>query len=221
MEYKRLPVGCIPLDELLGGGLEYGIITEVYGEGGTGKTNICIQAAKNCAIQGKKVVFIDTETVSKDRLLQIWGYNKKIVKKILFFSPCSLKEQEEIVTKAVKIDAGLIIIDSANLYYRLEMDNDEGAATRSLGRQLVDLQMAARQKNIPILITCQVYSSGKDVKPFGGRTIEHMAKTIVKLDQIHKKRLDEKEERSATIIKHRSQHVGTQKSFLITLQGLE
>ncbi len=221
MEDKKLPIGCKSLDELLGGGLEFGIITEIYGGGGTGKTNICLQAAKSRASQGKKVVFIDTEAVSKERLLQICENDKKIIEKILFFFPYSLKEQEEVVNKAIKIDAGLIILDSANLYYRLDMDEDEGAATRSLTRQLVNLQIAARKKDIPVLITSQVYSSGNEVKPFGGRSMEHMAKTILRLDKINEKRIDGKEERSATLMKHRSQPEGKNKKFLITLRGLE
>ncbi len=221
MEDKKLPIGCKSLDELLGGGLEFGIITEIYGGGGTGKTNICLQAAKSRASQGKKVVFIDTEAVSKERLLQICENDKKIIEKILFFFPYSLKEQEEVVNKAIKIDAGLIILDSANLYYRLDMGEDEGAATRSLTRQLVNLQIAARKKDIPVLITSQVYSSGNEVKPFGGRSMEHMAKTILRLDKINEKRIDGKEERSATLMKHRSQLEGKNKKFLITLHGLE
>lgn len=221
MEDKKLPIGCKSLDELLGGGLEFGIITEIYGGGGTGKTNICLQAAKSCTSQGKKVVFIDTEAASKERLLQICENDKKITEKILFFFPYSLKEQEEIVNKVIKIDAGLIILDSANLYYRLDMGEDEGAATRSLTRQLVNLQIAARRKDIPVLITSQVYSSGNEVKPFGGRSMEHMAKTILRLDKINEKRIDGKEERSATLMKHRSQPEGKNKKFLITLHGLE
>jgi len=221
VEDKRLPLDCKPLDELLGGGLEFGIITEVYGEGGTGKTNICLQAARSCALRGKKVVFIDSEAVSRERLLQICGNDKKIVENILFFFPYSLQEQEEVVRKAIKIDAGLIILDSANLYYRLDMNEDEGAATRSLTRQLVNLQIAARRKDIPVLITSQVYSVGNDVKPFGGRSMDHMAKTIIRLDKVKGKRTDGKEERIATLIKHRSQPGGKSKKFLITSSGLE
>jgi len=33
-----LSLGCQPLDELLGSGLESGIITRIYGEAGSGKT---------------------------------------------------------------------------------------------------------------------------------------------------------------------------------------
>ncbi len=221
MENGKLATGCKPLDELLGGGVESGIITELYGEGGTGKTNICIQLARNCASEGKKVVFVDTEGVSKERLSQICSGDKSVVENILFFSPYSFEEQEEMVGKAIKIDAGLIIIDSINLYYRLGMEEDEGAATRSLTRQLVNLQIAARRKNIPVVVTAQVYSVGDEVKPFGGRSIDHMAKAVVRLDKVEEKRSDSREKRVATLVKHRSQPEGKTENFLITSEGLE
>ena len=205
------------LDELLGGGIEKGIVTEIYGEGGTGKTNICIQAAKQCIEGGKKVVYIDTEGISKERLLQIFKDKKKL-EKILFFFPFSLKEQEEMVEKATKIDAGMIIVDSINLFYRLEME-DESLATRSLTKQLVTLQIAARKKKIPVIITSQVYSAGDEVKPFAGRSMDHIAKTIIMIERNGKE--NGKEVRFATVIKHRSIPEGKRVKFYITQDGIE
>ena len=205
------------LDELLGGGIEKGIVTEIYGEGGTGKTNICIQAAKQCIEEGKKVVYIDTEGISKERLLQIFKDKKKL-EKILFFFPFSLKEQEEMVEKATKIDAGMTIVDSINLFYRLEME-DESLATRSLTKQLVTLQIAARKKKIPVIITSQVYSAGDEVKPFAGRSMDHIAKTIIMIERNGKE--NGKEVRFATVIKHRSIPEGKRVKFYITQDGIE
>ncbi|MCR3884292.1 MAG: DNA repair protein RadB, partial [Methanothrix sp.] len=42
---ERLSSGCDGLDRLLGGGFEPGVITQIYGEAGTGKTNIILQLA--------------------------------------------------------------------------------------------------------------------------------------------------------------------------------
>jgi len=217
MIVEKLKLNC-SLDKLLEGGIEAGIITEIYGEGGTGKTNICIQAAKSCVENGKRVVYIDTEGISKERLLQVFKDKKKL-EKILFFFPYSLKEQEEMVEKAIKIDAGLIILDSANLFYRLEMNEDEAKATRSLTKQLVTLQIEARKKNIPVIITSQVYSVGDDIKPFAGRSMDHIAKTIIKVEKVGS--VGGKEERKATLMKHRSIPEGKSIHFFITEEGIE
>ena len=64
----RIKIECEAFDELLGGGIESGAVTELFGEGGAGKTTICLQLTRNCVLNGKKPIFIDTEGVSFDRL---------------------------------------------------------------------------------------------------------------------------------------------------------
>ena len=219
MSDAYLPLDCKSIDRLLGGGIEKGIITEFFGAGGTGKTNICIQSAYRITQQSKKVVFIDTEGVSQQRILQVFREDKSLMERLLLFTPYSMSEQETMVEKALKINAGLIVIDSINLYYRLGMEDQEGTTTRSLTRQMVNLQVAARKKNIPIIITAQVYSTGEEVKPFGGLCINHMAKTIVRLEKEANREVG-KEPWLATIIKHRSQPEGETANFFITKDGL-
>ena len=65
---KRLLLKCKPLDNLIGGGLERNTVTEIYGEAGSGKTNLCLQASRECVNAGEKVAYIDTEGVSVERL---------------------------------------------------------------------------------------------------------------------------------------------------------
>jgi len=216
---KYLPIKCKPLDDLLGGGIESKSITEIYGEAGSGKTNFCLQASRECALSGKKIAYIDSEGVSLERLNQICEGKdrKKIFSDILFFNPSTFKQQEELIKDALKIkDLELIVLDTFNLFYRLMLEDDEKFAIRSLNRQITDLQIASIKKDIFVVITGQVYSFEKDdVKPFAGRGVEHMAKTIIKLEKIGIGK------RQATIIKHRSQPEGNKAVFAITATGLE
>jgi len=116
---KRLQLKCKPLDDLLGGGIESKMITKIYGEAGSGKTNLCLQASRECANNGKKVAYIDSEGASLERLGQIckdYSY-EKILKNILFFSPSSLEDQEKMVKNAINVkDIDLIIIDTINIF---------------------------------------------------------------------------------------------------------
>ena len=216
---KHLPIKCKPLDDLLGGGIESKSITEIYGGAGTGKTNFCLQASRECAINGKKIAYIDSEGVSLERLNQICEDKdrKKIFSNILFFNPSTFKQQEEMIKDVLKIkDLELIVLDTFNLFYRLMLEDDEKFAIRSLNRQITDLQIASIKKDIFVVITGQVYSiDNDDVKPFAGRGVEHMAKTIIKLEKIGIGK------RQATIIKHRSQPEGNKAIFTITATGLE
>ncbi|KYK34226.1 MAG: DNA repair and recombination protein RadB [Thermoplasmatales archaeon SG8-52-3] len=216
---NHLKINCQPLDVLLGGGIESKSITEIYGEPGSGKTNFCLQAARECAANGKIVAYIVSNGLSLERLNQLCNDidSKKIFSKILFFKPSSLNQQEEMINNAMKIkNLGLIILDTFNLLYRLTLESDEKFADRSLNRQITDLQVAARRKNIFVIISGQVYSTkNDDVKPFAGKGIQRIVKTILKLEKIGIGK------RQATIIKHPSQEIGRKAVFKITSKGLE
>jgi len=216
---KRLQLKCKPLDNLLGGGIESNTIIEVYGEAGSGKTNLCLQASRECADINKKVAYIDSGGVSIERLRQIckdYDY-EKIFSNILFFNPSSFEEQEQMIKNTEKINKiGLIVVDTFNMFYLTKLEEDEESANRILNRQLTNLQLFARKKDIYIIIAGQVYtSSNDDIKPFAGRGIEHMVKTIIKLEKIGNGK------RQATIIKHPFQPKCKKAIFTITAKGLE
>ena len=221
----KLSTGCPALDDLLSGGIESGVVTELFGEGGTGKTNFCLQLSRNTVLAGKKVIFIDTEGVSHERFKQICGkdYNN-INKQMLFFSPYSLLEQESMVQQAVKIiedkgsNIGLIILDSATIFYRMSLGSDnEQAHRQNLSRQIVLLLAAARKFDLPVLITNQVFLDIENgtISPIGGHLLYHNAKAIIKFDKVADN------VRRATIIKHRSMAEGNNSEFKITDNGIE
>ena len=69
-----LPTGCEGIDDVLaggtsetgeslGGGLRQGQVTEITGECGSGKTQLCLSAAASAATLGHRVVFVDTNGV--------------------------------------------------------------------------------------------------------------------------------------------------------------
>lgn len=219
----RIPLECRPIDDLLGGGFETGCITLLFGEAGSGKTNVCLQLARNVVRSGKKVIYIDTEGVSMDRLEQICGEDfETVVKNILITEPYSLEEQEKLIDKAIKIaetseEVGLIVVDSVTMYYRLTLREEVREDRYKLARQIAKLMRVSRKVGIPILATSQVYT---DIEtgaflPLGGHTLLHSAKTIVRLDKVGASA------RSATLIKHRSEEEGRRAKVRITEGGLE
>jgi DNA repair protein RadB len=216
---KHLEIKCNPLDILLNGGIENRIITKIFGEAGSGKTNLCLQASRECANNGKKVAYIDSEGVSLERLFQICtGYNyDKILSRIIFFNPSSIEEQESMIKEAIKIkNLGLIVVDTINLFYRINLEEDKEGAMRSFTRQMANLQIASREKNIYIIIVEQVFTDKNgNIKPFTNRDTEHMIKTIIKLEKI------DVGIRQATLIKHRSEPEEKKGVFKITQKGLD
>ncbi len=218
----HLPIGSKPLDDLLEGGLEGGAITLLFGEAGSGKTNICLQVARNVATTGKKVVYIDTEGVSLERLMQIAGDDyEEVMKNVLFFEPHSFDEQEKFVDKAAKLaesslEVGVIILDSATIHYRLTRNDEERGVRKSLSPQLAKLLAVARSKDLPILLTSQVYTDIEKgtFEPLGGHVLLHNAKAIIRLDKVSTG------VRRAVIIKHRHLEEGRRAEFKLTNSGV-
>ena len=218
----RLPSGCQSLDLLLGGGFESGIITQLYGESGTGKSNIVMQLAVQAVARGLRVIFIDTEGFSAERFKQIAGPGaEEMAAKIMIFEPMSLEQQAIAIREASKIagrDLGLIILDSATSLYRVLLEaEDNRSIRRTLTVQLSELQEIARRHRIPVVITNQVYMDieNNSLRPMGGTGLEHMCKAIIFLEK--------KGEglRRARLMKHRSSPEGIAADFRLTARGVE
>jgi DNA repair protein RadB len=218
----RLPSGCQNLDLLLGGGFESGIITQLYGESGTGKSNIVMQLAVQAVARSLRVIFIDTEGFSAERFKQIAGSGaEEMAAKIMIFEPMSLEQQAIAIREASKIagrDLGLVILDSATSLYRVLLEaEDNRSIRRTLTVQLSELQEIARRHRIPIVITNQVYTDieNKALRPLGGTGLEHICKAILFLEK--------KGEglRIARLMKHRSSPEGGTADFRLTARGVE
>jgi len=230
----RYSTGCKSIDELLGGGFESGTVTQLYGEAGSGKTNVCLQVAVECARKGKKVIFIDSEGFSPERFLQIASASEEsedvesIAGRIIIYEPHSFEQQtsciNEIETvikeKEGKNGVALVILDSATLFYRLELDDERSIYLRRvLANQIMQLLEIARRYDLAVIITNQVYMDIEDgnLRPSGGYALEHLSKVIVQLE----KTAEGRGKRIATLKKHRSMPEDISCEFFITSKGVE
>ena len=226
----KISTGSEELDEFLEGGYENDIITTLYGPAGSGKSNLCMMAAVEQAKKGRKVIFIDTEGgFSVDRLKQLGP--EECFKHVLLLKATNFSEQQEVFNRLldeIRKEIGLIIVDSVAMLYRLEIGNARGegneskvnAINRSLARQLRILSEIARKKNIPIIVTNQVYSDfvrnpmtdEKKVHMVGGDLLKYWSKCIIELKR-------DKDRRKAVLRKHRSLPE-KELSFCITNKGI-
>ncbi len=220
----RLPTGVRSIDRLLGGGLETDSVTELYGEGGSGKTLLCLEVALRVAREGRWVLYVDTEGVSADRLRAMAGDDlDRLLKRFLISTPKDLVEQSRAVATACaltrdgKRPVGLLVIDSATFYYRLSLSgDDEDDAREALAIEVADLVATSLTTGVPALLTNQVWRnvSAGTLEPLGGSFLNHAAKTIVRLDRLSGAR------RRAVLVKHRSRPEGAAE-FRITPTGLD
>ncbi|MEM4259374.1 MAG: DNA repair and recombination protein RadB [Candidatus Pacearchaeota archaeon] len=205
----KISAGSYDLNKWLYGGYESDIISVIYGGSGTGKTNFCLLAAVSQAKKGKKVIFIDTEGgFSVERFKQLVGGDyKSALENILLLKPTNFAEQKkafEELLKNLKNEVGLIVVDGMTILYRLdfaaarEKDNKEiNKINSELARQLRILAEIARKRNIPVLVTNQVYKWEDSMKMVGGDILRYWGKCLIEL-------VNERGKRIAYLRKHRS-----------------
>lgn len=209
MEYEKISAGSYDLNKWLFGGYESDIISVIYGASGTGKTNFCILAAVSQAKKGKKVIFMDSEGgFSVERVKQIAPENTdEVLKNIFLLKPTNFSEQKKAFEKLLEHledEASLIIVDGMTILYRLDFadarekdDNEARRINAELARQLRTLAEIARKRNIPVIVTNQVYRWDDGMRMVGGDILKYWGKCLIELT-------NEKGRRIAYLRKHRS-----------------
>ncbi len=220
-----------PLNGLIKG-LERKSLINFYGGPGTGKTNICLLAALDCARKGGRIIYIDSEgSFSAERFRQLTPEWKPFMDRIQIMEPKTFEEQGRVIRGLGKHQADLVIVDSMVALYRLEyadrMDETKNGrkeidlvmeANRELSKQLSLLSALAREKDIPVLITTHTFrhwDKGTN-ELVGGDAIRYWSKTIVFLEKTGRM-----SERRATVMKHRHVPELGQAKFDIVQNGIK
>ena len=194
---RRISTGVKSLDELLGGGIETKAITEVVGEFGSGKTQLCHQLSVMVQLPEEKgglkakALYIDTEnTFRPERIMQIAKYRgldpQEALRNVLYARAYNSDHQMMIVDESRKIiekeGVGIILIDSLVTHFRSEYPGRENLAERQqkLNHHIAQLLRIADIYNIAVVVTNQVVAQpdvffGNPLKPAGGNVVAHGA----------------------------------------------
>jgi RecA/RadA recombinase len=155
-----ISTGSLSLDRLLGGGIRTGLLTDVYGPSGTGKSQLCFSLCVNSAKylkQKEMIMFIDTVgTFRPERVSEIARQetNNEILDKIIFIRAFSTNDQIRSLRKIYDIKPLLIIIDSATSLFSTEY---RGASRHLvLMNHLHELSFAAINFDCAVVITNMV-----------------------------------------------------------------
>jgi DNA repair protein RadA len=169
----RLTSGSKTLDDLLGGGFETQAITELFGEYGSGKTQIAHQLCVTVQLPADKgglnghAFYIDTEnTFRPERIIQMaeaYGLDPdKALKKIHVARAYNSSHQMLLVNKVHELSkdlsAQLLIIDSLTAHFRAEYIGRGALADRQqkLNKHMHDLLRWGDLNNGIICATNQV-----------------------------------------------------------------
>ncbi|KAJ5946541.1 recombinase rad51 [Penicillium verhagenii] len=207
-ELISITTGSKRLDTLLGGGVETGSITEIFGEFRTGKSQICHTLAVTCQLpfdmgggEGK-CLYIDTEgTFRPVRLLAVaqrFGLvGEEVLDNVAYARAYNSDHQLQLLNQASQMMCetrfSLLVVDSATALYRTDFNGRGELSSRQthLAKFMRTLQRLADEFGIAVVITNQVVAqvdggpssmfNPDPKKPIGGNIIAHASTTRLSL----------------------------------------
>ena len=199
----KITTGSKAFDQMLGGGVETGGITEIFGEYGSGKSQLAHQLAVSAQLAPEKggvngvVVWIDTETTFRpERIKQIataYGLDPqqalssiKVAKAYNSDHQMLLAEKIEDLIKKQGLNIKLVIVDSLTAHFRAEFVGRGTLADRQqkLNKHMHVLSKLADMYNFVVYVTNQVMSRpdvffGDPTVAIGGHIVAHNSQTRI------------------------------------------
>ncbi len=188
----KISTGSSAFNEMLGGGMESGAITECFGQYGSSKTQIAHVICVTCqmAEEDAVAVYIDTEnTFRPERIIQIangFGLDpEKVLKNIRVARAFNSDHQmllAEKVDDLIKEDlkVRVIVVDSLTAHFRAEFVGRGTLADRQqkLNKHMHVLAKVADLANACVYVTNQVMSKpdaffGDPTEAIGGHIVAH------------------------------------------------
>lgn len=151
-----ISTGSSNLDRFLRGGIRTGIITNIFGESGSGKSQFCFSICANLLKKNEdsKIIFIDTSgNFRPERILDITNKHNlnKILHNIHYIRPYSIKEQFDAIKKIYEIQPKLVIIDTIASLIALESKN--------ISRHLILMKFIHQLAHIAINNNCAIVTT--------------------------------------------------------------
>ena len=154
-----ISTGLKKLDQFLGGGIKEGLITDVYGSSGTGKTQLILQISLNVLKNGGQVLFQDTTNGFRpERLVEIMGkqeINSALLEKIKVGLITNTTQQIQYLSKISIKNFSLIVIDNITDLFSFEYSKKEHALEKHIFfmKYMHNLSNIAINTKIPIIVT--------------------------------------------------------------------
>ncbi|HVX03257.1 MAG TPA: AAA family ATPase [Nitrososphaera sp.] len=165
-----IQTGSQSLDALLGGGVRTGMITDVYGESGSGKSQLCFSLCASCTKAGLNALFIDTAgTFRPERIVEMAG-TREALDRITFVRALNTQDQLSALERARGSDARLIIVDTLTSLFSAEYSSGP-ARHLAVMFHLHDLAIFAIGADCAVVVTNMVRNVPADIET-GGRSTQ-------------------------------------------------
>ena len=189
---QKISTGCTNFDSIIDGGFESGAITEVYGQFGSGKTQLSHITVVRALLENKdnKAIYIDSEnTFRADRIKDFATANgldpEEALDRIYVARAYNSDHQMLLideVEKTLQTDNSyrIIVVDSLTSHFRAEFIGRGTLATRQqkLNKHMHQLLKLADLYNMVVLVTNQVMAKpdsffGDPTQAIGGHIVGH------------------------------------------------
>lgn len=153
-----IQTGIKKLDEILGGGIRDGIIVDVFGASGTGKTLLALQIMAGSLSAGGNIFYQDTTgSFRPERLLDLLrarGLDPLLLDRVTVGRATNTSEQMEGVREILSGKFSLAVIDSVTDLFSFEYSKDDQMLERTtqFAKYMRSLSGAASSKKIPIIV---------------------------------------------------------------------
>jgi RecA/RadA recombinase len=157
------------MDALLRGGVHTGMVTDVYGESGAGKSQLCFTLCASCARDGGSAVFVDTAgTFRPERIVEIAG-SPSALDRITFVRALNTYDQSNAVKKVLELDPRLVIVDTLTSLFSAEYSGP--ARHLAVMKHLHEIALAAINSGCAVVVTNMIRSVPVTVVDQAGRNV--------------------------------------------------
>jgi len=166
-----ISTGLYKLDEFLSGGIQSGVIVDIFGGAGTGKTQLLIQLSINSIKNGGHVLYFDTTGEFRpERVLEIQKQTETqldFLKQITVSRITNTSEQINSIKNIQNNNFSLIVIDNVTDLFSYEYQKEESTFEKNslFMKYMHDLSEFALTNKIPIILTNMIRNiEGKEVE---------------------------------------------------------
>lgn len=165
-----ISTGILGLDDLLGGGIAPGTIIDIFGPGGSGKTQLAMQISLN-SLQDDIVLYLDaTGGFRPERMLQLIkskNLEPSLLDKIIVARMRNTAEQLEYIKKISELRPSLVVIENITDLFTFEYSKEANLLEKHLRfmEYMHELSLTAINTKTPVIVTNMVRSmDGIDVE---------------------------------------------------------
>lgn len=165
-----IPTGLEKLDKSLSGGIPDGVIVDIFGKNGTGKTQLLLQLTINSIKNGGHVLYFDTTGGFRpERILDIQKTSESqldFLNKITVSRLTNTSEQINSI-RNIENNFSLIVIDNVTDLFSYEYQKNESVFEKNalFMKYMHGLARFAISNKIPIIITNMIRNvEGKEIE---------------------------------------------------------